>query len=59
MVSIKRSPEVFLRVSAKIKAPSSFINVNIVIKRCSVKLNKDNNNDNNNYPTTAILIHLL
>ncbi len=41
--------------SAKIKAPSIFINVCIVILLlfCKIKY-KDNNNDNNNYPTTAV-----
>ncbi len=56
--STKRSTEVFLRVSAKIKAPSTFKNVSIVILMlfCKIKLKEY---DNNNYPTTALLIHLL
>ncbi len=37
---------------------STFINVSIVILLLFCK-KKDINNDNNNYPKTAVLIHLL
>ncbi len=51
----KKQSSWFLHISAKIKAPSTFRNVSIVILLlfCKIKL-KDNNNDINNYPTTAI-----
>ncbi len=53
-VKKKKSTEVFLRDSAKIKAPSTFINVSIVILMLFCKIKQDNNN----YPTTALLMNL-
>ncbi len=45
----------------QIKAPSTFINVSIVILLlfCKKKKKKWDHNNDNNYPTTAVLIHLL
>ncbi len=59
LLSTNRSTEVFLHISAKIKAPSTFINASFVILLILWNKIKDNNNDINNYPTTAVLIHLL